>query len=83
MQAETEAETAVVVTVARLVPVTIGRAAVFRIVVPRTATQLNPVPCNHFSSFSGFAFKPKFKFRSSLRSDKRKGKKDKEQRVTG
>src|SRR5262245_18785031 len=39
VQAETEAETVAVATVARLIPATAGRAAVIRIVEPRTATQ--------------------------------------------
>src|ERR1019366_6145972 len=39
VQAETEAETDEVATAARLIPATIGRAAILRITEPRTTTQ--------------------------------------------
>jgi hypothetical protein len=59
VQAETEAATDVVVTVARLIPVTIGRAAIPGIIVPRTATQLNPVPYPIYSTDSCWGMTPK------------------------
>ena len=72
MQAETEVATDVVVTVARLIPVTIGRAAIPGIIVPRTATQLNPVPYPTYSTYFALGKTPKTHFlfsESSLRSN--------------
>jgi hypothetical protein len=59
VQAETDTQTVVVVTVARLIPVTISRAAILRIIVPRTTTQLNPVPYPTYSTFLGRGRTPK------------------------
>ena len=87
MQAETDTQTAVVVTVARLIPVTVGRAAILRIIVPRTATQLNPVPYPTYSTDSDRGMTPKMRFffrilaSLELRKKKRhraKGKRTKE-----
>ena len=80
VQAETETATDVVITVARLIPVTVGRAAILRIVVPGTATQLNPVPYPTYSTFFGGSMTPK-KRRFFPRFARRREERKKEKRV--
>src|ERR1022692_3579951 len=81
VQAETDTQTAVVVTVARLIPVTIGRAAIPGIIVPRTTTQLNPVPYPTYSTISGRGRTPKCVVSKPPRFARiKKEKKTKEQR---
>jgi hypothetical protein len=73
VQAETDTQPVVVVTVSRLIPVTVSRAAILRIIVPGTATQLNPAPYPSYSTFSRRNMTPQIF--SSLRSEKRRKKK--------
>ena len=74
MQAETDAATDVVVTVARLIPVTVGRAAILRIIVPRTATQLDPAPYPTCSTYFGRGRTPKKPFSNPRFARIKKGK---------
>ena len=86
VQAETDTTTVVVVTVARIIPVTIGRAAIPGIIVPRTATQLNPVPYPTYSTYFALGKTPKSHFYfpnprfARIKKEKYKMQKVKEQR---